>query len=118
MEILLRYIFKDDLEGLAYFEVEFRNEELANSYIPPSWITKEVTAIVDIKTAAWHGMEYQKTNHSCFYQELKQKLSSFSNSSLISEIFSQIVHISNKCLFIKNQSFRLIIFHSFFLIIK
>lgn len=37
-------IFKDDLEGLAYFEVEFRNEELANSYIPPSWITKEVTS--------------------------------------------------------------------------
>ena len=54
-------IFKDDLEGLAYFEVEFRNEELANSYIPPSWITKEVTSDSRYKTA-WHGMEYQKTN--------------------------------------------------------
>lgn len=37
-------IFKGDLEGLAYYEMEFRNEELANSYTPPSWINKEVTS--------------------------------------------------------------------------
>ena len=37
-------IFKDDLEGLAYYEMEFKNEELANSYTPPAWIGKEVTS--------------------------------------------------------------------------
>ncbi len=37
-------IFKDDLEGLAYFEMEFKNEDLANSYTPPSWVGKEVTS--------------------------------------------------------------------------
>jgi len=37
-------IFKGDLEGLAYYEMEFKNEELANSYIPPSWVGKEVTS--------------------------------------------------------------------------
>lgn len=37
-------IFKGDLEGLAYYEMEFINEELANSYTPPSWISKEVTS--------------------------------------------------------------------------
>ncbi|MEN2773788.1 dockerin type I domain-containing protein [Acetivibrio clariflavus] len=37
-------IFKGDLEGLAYYEMEFPNEELANSYIPPSWVGKEVTS--------------------------------------------------------------------------
>ena len=37
-------IFKGDLEGLAYYEMEFKNEDLANSYTPPSWISKEVTS--------------------------------------------------------------------------
>lgn len=36
-------IFKGDLEGLAYYEREFKNEDLANSYIPPTWVGKEVT---------------------------------------------------------------------------
>jgi CYTH domain-containing protein len=37
-------IFKGDLEGLAYYEMEFKNEELANDYTPPSWVGKEVTS--------------------------------------------------------------------------
>jgi CYTH domain-containing protein len=43
-EIFAIDIFKGDLEGLAYFEMEFKNEELANSYTPPSWVGKEVTS--------------------------------------------------------------------------
>lgn len=37
-------IFKGDLEGLAYYEMEFRTEELARSYTPPDWVGKEVTS--------------------------------------------------------------------------
>lgn len=37
-------IFKGDLEGLAYYEMEFKNEEFANSYTPPDWVGKEVTS--------------------------------------------------------------------------
>lgn len=36
-------IFKGALEGLAYYEVEFPNEEEANKYIPPDWVGKDVT---------------------------------------------------------------------------
>jgi|GEM_PF-118500 len=36
-------IFKGNLAGLAYFEMEFPNEEEANKYIPPDWVGKDVT---------------------------------------------------------------------------
>ncbi|KNY30262.1 dockerin type I domain-containing protein [Pseudobacteroides cellulosolvens] len=36
-------IFKGNLAGLAYYEIEFPNEEEANKYTPPAWIGKEVT---------------------------------------------------------------------------
>lgn len=36
-------IFKGDLAGLAYYEVEFPNEEEANKFTPPAWVGKDVT---------------------------------------------------------------------------
>ncbi|HEY9063163.1 MAG TPA: dockerin type I domain-containing protein [Pseudobacteroides sp.] len=36
-------IFKGNLAGLAYYEVEFPNEEAANKYTPPSWVGLDVT---------------------------------------------------------------------------
>lgn len=36
-------IFEGDLEGLAYLEIEFESEELANSFETPDWIIKDVT---------------------------------------------------------------------------
>ena len=36
-------IFKENLEGLAYLEIEFENEEQANSYEVPDWVIKDVT---------------------------------------------------------------------------
>lgn len=36
-------IFKGNLAGLAYYEVEFPNEEEANKFTPPAWVGKDVT---------------------------------------------------------------------------
>ena len=36
-------IFSGDYEGLVLAEVEFQTEEDANSFIPPSWFTRDVT---------------------------------------------------------------------------
>lgn len=36
-------VFKNQLEGLIMAEVEFLNEEMANSFEPPDWFVKEVT---------------------------------------------------------------------------
>ena len=36
-------IFEGNLEGLAYLEIEFESEELANSFETPDWIIKDVT---------------------------------------------------------------------------
>jgi len=36
-------IYQDDLEGLAYMEIEFTNEEESNNYVTPDWVIKEVT---------------------------------------------------------------------------
>ena len=36
-------IFEGDLDGLAYLEIEFESEELANSFETPDWIIKDVT---------------------------------------------------------------------------
>jgi len=42
-------IFKDDLEGLAYMEIEFENKELSDEFETPSWVIKDVTADVRYK---------------------------------------------------------------------
>lgn len=36
-------IYQDDLEGLAYMEIEFTSEEESNAYVTPDWVIKEVT---------------------------------------------------------------------------
>ena len=36
-------IFEGNLDGLAYLEIEFESEELANSFETPDWIIKNVT---------------------------------------------------------------------------
>lgn len=42
-------IFHDDLDGLAYLEVEFANEEEANEFETPNWVIKDVTEDVNYK---------------------------------------------------------------------
>lgn len=42
-------IFYGDLEGLAYLEVEFPNEEEANNFKTPNWVIKDVTDDVNYK---------------------------------------------------------------------
>lgn len=36
-------IFHDELDGLAYMEIEFNSEDEANKFKEPSWVIKEVT---------------------------------------------------------------------------
>ena len=40
--------YHDDLDGLRTVEVEFESDKLADSFVPPSWFGREVTA-----DAAW-----------------------------------------------------------------
>ena len=51
-EIMAFDIFSGDLEGLAYLEVEFSNQEKAESYKEPEWIIKNVTADLRYKNAS------------------------------------------------------------------
>ena len=44
-------IFKGDLKGLAYMEIEFANVEEANAYGTPKWIIKDVTDDIRYKNA-------------------------------------------------------------------
>lgn len=48
-EVVAIDIFSGDLEGLAYLEVEFANEEEAKNYNPPSWVIKDVTDDLNYK---------------------------------------------------------------------
>ena len=36
-------VFYGDLEGLAYLEIEFDNEEEANNFVEPDWVIQDVT---------------------------------------------------------------------------
>ena len=42
-------IFAGELEGLAYLEIEFENEEEANAFKIPSWVIKDVTSDLNYK---------------------------------------------------------------------
>lgn len=42
-------IFSGVLEGLAYLEIEFENEEQANNFKEPDWVIKDVTGDVNYK---------------------------------------------------------------------
>ncbi len=43
-EILSFDIFHDDLDGLAYLEIEFKTELESNMFKEPDWVIKDVTA--------------------------------------------------------------------------
>ncbi len=43
-EVIAIDIFHDDLDGLAYMEIEFANEEESRNYIEPDWVIKDVTS--------------------------------------------------------------------------
>ncbi|MBQ8300068.1 MAG: hypothetical protein IJX99_09525 [Clostridia bacterium] len=42
-------IFEEQLEGLAYMEIEFENQEEALNFKTPEWVIKEVTGDVNYK---------------------------------------------------------------------
>lgn len=42
-------IFSGELEGLAYLEIEFENQEEANKFETPSWVIKDVTSDLNYK---------------------------------------------------------------------
>lgn len=42
-------IFSGELEGLAYLEIEFENQEEANNFETPSWVIKDVTDDLNYK---------------------------------------------------------------------
>jgi len=42
-------VFKDDLKGLVYMEIEFPNKKEAEAYSTPNWVIKEVTDDVRYK---------------------------------------------------------------------
>lgn len=52
-------IFEDNLKGLKIVEVEFENEDLANSFTVPNWFGREVTKDKKYRNAylALHGLE-------------------------------------------------------------
>lgn len=42
-------IFSGELEGLAYLEIEFENQEEANNFKTPEWVIKDVTSDLNYK---------------------------------------------------------------------
>lgn len=49
-------IFSGELEGLAYLEIEFENQEEANNFQTPNWVIKDVTS--DLKYKNGHLARY------------------------------------------------------------
>jgi len=48
-EVIAIDIFHDDLEGLAYMEIEFPTKEDSDAYVSPDWVIKEVTDDIRFK---------------------------------------------------------------------
>ena len=42
-------IFSGELDGLAYLEIEFENQEEANAFTTPDWVIKDVTSDLNYK---------------------------------------------------------------------
>ncbi len=55
-EVIAIDIFHGELDGLAYMEIEFKNEEESNSYQEPDWVIKDVTS--DIRYKNGHLARY------------------------------------------------------------
>lgn len=69
-------MFSEDLEGLAYMEIEFENQEEANAFKTPDWVIKDVTDDLNYKNAnlSKNGIpnsyyEYINTNKEEIYNE-------------------------------------------------
>lgn len=60
-------IFNGDLEGLAYLEIEFENEEIAKSYRTPNWVIQDVTTDLNYK----NGYLSRYGIPSSFYEYMK-----------------------------------------------
>lgn len=60
-------IFSGELEGLAYLEIEFENQEEANTFVTPDWVIKDVTSDLNYKNGylARYGIP------SSFFEYLK-----------------------------------------------
>ena len=48
-EIIAIDIFHDELDGLAYMEIEFKTKEESDNYKDPDWVIKDVTDDVNYK---------------------------------------------------------------------
>lgn len=48
-QVIALDIFHDDLDGLAYLEIEFANEEESKAFKEPDWVIKDVTDDVNYK---------------------------------------------------------------------
>ncbi len=48
-QIIAIDIFHGDLDGLAYMEIECKNEEESNNYKEPTWVIKDVTSDINYK---------------------------------------------------------------------
>ena len=48
-QIIAIDIFHNELNGLAYMEIEFKTEEESNNYKQPQWVIKDVTSDINYK---------------------------------------------------------------------
>ena len=48
-ELIAIDIFHDELDGLAYMEIEFKNEEESNKFENPKWVIRDVTGDINYK---------------------------------------------------------------------
>lgn len=66
-------VYHDNLEGLLSAEMEFSNEEDSNNFVPPEWLSKEVTDDKRYKNQnlALNGIPKRKQLHE---EEPKEKL--------------------------------------------
>ena len=58
-------IFHDDLDGLAYLEIEFKNEKEANEFKQPPWVIADVTTDLSYKNGylARYGIPQSFNNY-------------------------------------------------------
>lgn len=48
-ELIAIDIFHNELDGLAYMEIEFKNRKESDNYKTPSWVIKDVTSDINYK---------------------------------------------------------------------
>ena len=63
-------IFSGELEGLAYLEIEFENQEEADNFQTPNWVIKDVTSDLNYKNG--HLARYGIPDS--FFEYIKESL--------------------------------------------